>query len=296
MRTIDIAAYPSGCIRGGNGRVVFNTRISKTTECGAYSSSCVCYKQDGTTAAPTAANEAFKITKKGVCESVSRQTCQNEAVKEGRSFQDKNDLTEPKGCFYDLFGQYYNTAESSRECYDDSICYCRVEEEKEAFKITKKGVCKSVSRQTCQNEAVKEGRSFQDKNDLTEPKGCFYDIFGQYYNTAESSRECYAESICYCRVEEEKEEFKITEKGTCKSVSKQTCQNEATKEGRSFKEVTDISEPAGCFYDIFGQYYNLAESSRPCYADSKCYCRVEEEKEGKTEEFKITEKGVCGKS
>merc|ERR1712150_234085 len=162
---------------------------------------------------------------------------------------------------------------------------------------------------------------FEDVNSKTQPKGCFYDdgIVAFYYNSAESSTQCSVDGSsqkCHCVVDEDKEEeeteegkeeFKIIEEGVCgKSVSKETCQNEASKDGVTFEDVNSKTQPKGCFYDdgIVAFYYNSAESSTQCSVDGssqKCYCVVDEDKEeeeteeGK-EEFKIIEEGVCGKS
>merc|ERR1739838_1290757 len=118
---------------------------------------------------------------------------------------------------------------------------------KRRIQITEKGVCgKSVSRNTCQNEASKDGRTVKDANSKYAPKGCYFDngMVEYYYNSAESSAQCTSDSKCYCVVEEEKEEFKITEKGVCgKSVSRNTCQNDLQKMEGPLKMRMSKSSP-----------------------------------------------------
>ena len=82
-------------------------------------------------------------------------------------------------------------------------------------------------------------------------------------------------------------EFRIIEEGVCgKSVSKETCQNEASKGGKTVEDINSKSQPKGCYYEngVAAFYYNSEESStQECSLDqydTKCYCVVDEDKEG----------------
>merc|ERR1739838_172396 len=168
------SSYAPGCVFNSRwNSVVYNKKKASTTKCGgSFKYNCVCGKPEEEKEDD---KEEFKITEKGVCgKSVSRKICQNEASKDGRTVKDSNSKYAPKGCFFDngMVEYYYNSAESSAQCTSDSKCYCVVEEEKEEFKITEKGVCgKFVSRNTCQNEASKDGRTVKDANSKYAPKG-----------------------------------------------------------------------------------------------------------------------------
>jgi len=194
----------------------------------------------------------------------------------------------PKGCYFDngMVEYYYNSAESPAECTSDNKCYCRVEEEREEFKITEKGVCgKSVSRETCQNEASKDnGRTVKDVYNRNAPKGCYFDngMVEYYYNSAESPAECTSDNKCYCRVEEEREDAIRITSGLCEAreMSRNECKAYAKQISMTFHERSFSIYPGGCLVGPKGDiYYNERRQSHAKCGDHgvACVCNKHED-------------------
>merc|ERR1711970_919068 len=185
--------YAPGCYKSSSIR--FNIKKTTSATCGKYGMPCVCGKPTPATQAPTEApTEAptaaptvseFKIAEKGVCgKSVSKETCQNEASKNGLTVIDVNNKSSPKGCSFDhgIVAFYYNSAESSTQCSSNINCYCGVDEDKEDLdyeEIDDKRCDDSsynynvLTKDQCEAYAKKINLKFQQVNSNYYAPGCY---------------------------------------------------------------------------------------------------------------------------